>query len=83
MMNPVDDPEAKPQYLVLQSSKRRCHFGRLSLGITMGVLASALRAKLLQANGIKTVFIGKSSSSQGQGCFCGDLPWLSKNTSTV
>lgn len=33
MMNPVDDPEAKPQYIVLQSSKWRCYFGRLSLGI--------------------------------------------------
>lgn len=32
MMNPVDHPEVKPQYLSLQSSKWCYHSGRLSLG---------------------------------------------------
>lgn len=32
LINPVDHPKVKLQYIILQSSKQCCHFGRLSLG---------------------------------------------------
>lgn len=65
MINPVDHPEVKPQYLSLQSSKWCCHLEDFLLAkysLTMGVLALVLQAKLLQANSTKTVFIGKCLS---------------------
>lgn len=88
MINPVHHPEVKPRYLSLQSSKWCCHFGRLCLGKALpndGGAGFGTQTKLLQANRTKTVFIGKclSPSQQGQGCFCGDLPGQSRNTTTI
>lgn len=65
MINPGDHPEVKPHTLACRAASGAVileDFLLAKYSLTMGVLASVLQAKLLQANRTEIVFIGKCLS---------------------